>query len=184
MIKPMTALGQIPLVCFAREVAAIFRLSHREVTLSEKHSPWFPTLPMLDRRYRYSGEVLKWILSQTGYESEFRRYREVLERSQRVRRKRNAWYEYGPPHTTPFIGAAQPGELPTESLETVATTLRLSVTRLRELARQDLFALPPVDRWPLRWTPQQLTRFLAPPDVKQLERMWPNRSSFRNMKTK
>ena len=52
----------------------------------------------------------------------------------------------------------------------LATILRVSPGVLRRVAREPGFGLPPKDAKLLTWTEQQLVRFLAPPDLRSLER--------------
>ena len=52
----------------------------------------------------------------------------------------------------------------------MGTILRVSPGALRRVARQPGFPLPPKDPKILAWTEQQLVRFLAPPDLRSLER--------------
>jgi hypothetical protein len=130
---------------------------------------YFPALPTIDRRVRYSGEFVRWFLTENPYW--VRRYRELLENAKKAsRQRRRQWYEFGPPHTQPFIGAHRPKEEATLHVRDLATILRVSPGGLRRAARQPGFALPPKETKILAWTEEQVSRFLAPPNLSLLER--------------
>lgn len=85
---------------------------------------YFPALPTIDRRVRYSGEFVRWFLTENSYWVE--RYRELLENAEKVsRQRRRQWYEYGPPHTLPFVAAPHPKEVATLRVRDLAEMTRI-----------------------------------------------------------
>ena len=166
----MTSLDEIPRVCFIDDLARAMRTSTASLKLQHKCGfAYFPALPTIDRRVRYSGEFVRWFLTENPYW--VRRFRELLENAKKAsRQRRRQWYEFGPPHTQPFIAAPRPKEAATLRVRDLAAILRVSPGGLRRVARQPGFALPPRDPKLLAWTEEQVARFLAPPDVGALER--------------
>jgi hypothetical protein len=182
--NPMTNVDEIPSVCFAEDLARIFRVPVSRLKQREKHRyTAFPALPRLDRRHRYSGAFVKWFLEIDDYS--YRRFKEALEGEQKARRQRHKdWYEYAPPHTIPYSGAPRKGEEPTVRLSAVASILRISQSTLRNIARRIDSPLPPARLKPLTWTEGQLSRFLAPPDVTPLLRELTRRANVREQAKK
>lgn len=168
--EPMTSLDEIPRVCFIEDLARAMRTTVASLKTQNKCGySYFPALPALDRRVRYSGEFARWFLTENRYWVD--RYRELLETAKKVsRQRRRQWYEFGPPHTPPFVGAPRPKEVATLRVRDLATLLRVSPSTLRRVARQPGFALPPKDAKMLAWSEEQVVRFLAPPDLRALER--------------
>src|SRR5437763_2359070 len=71
MVEPMNerivkSVDEIPAVCLEEDLAAIFRLSNRDVRLWRMCLDLlpFPPLPMMDRQIRLSGCVVAWFLAQ------------------------------------------------------------------------------------------------------------------------
>jgi hypothetical protein len=167
--EPMTSLTEIPRVCFIEDLARVMRLPLARLKAQQKYGyGHFPSLPTIDRRVRYSGEFVRWFLAEHPHQ--VKRYRVLLETARKQRRQwRRQWYEFGPPHTQPFVAAPHPNELPTLGLEDLAEILRASPGTLRHAVGQPGFALPPQDTKVLAWSEDQVARFLAPPDVRSLE---------------
>jgi hypothetical protein len=118
----------------------------------------------MDRHLRFSRRVLEWFLEQR--EPNWYEYREQFKKQRTLlRRWKIEWFELAPPYTEPFVGSAREGEEAALSLKMVATLLRISESALRRAVARPGFQLPPAKQRPLRWTKEQLARFLAPPST-------------------
>jgi hypothetical protein len=162
-MEPLTTTDGLPNVLLVGDMSRALRISARQFAQSQRIGvcDW-PPLPTVDRRLRFSRYVLEWFLEQRQpgwheYRDQYRKQRTLL------RRWKIKWFELAPPYTEPFVGAARDGEDALLSLADVATVLRTTEPTLRRAAARPGFQLPPARRRPLRWTKEQLERFLGPP---------------------
>ena len=103
--EPMTSLDELPRVSFIEDLARALRTTVASLKVQHKCGyNYFPALPTIDRRVRYSGDFVRWFLAENRYWVE--RYRELLETAKKAsRQRRRQWFEFGPPHIQPFVGA-------------------------------------------------------------------------------
>jgi len=173
MVEPVNAhvvksVDDIPTVCLEDDLAAIFRLSNRDVRFWRTCPDLmpFPPLPMLDRQLRVSGFVVAWFLAQDSGEY-YRTFKSPLEELTRGKRGRNRppWWKFAPPHGERYRVALLEGERPTLSVVKVAEILRATPSALRRAIKEPDFPMPPASLRRLRWTKGQLERRRgAPPD--------------------
>lgn len=177
VVSPLTDLEQIPAVCFLGDVSRLLRIPVGKLRwLVANRLCRVPPLPSIDKRIRFSGNLLRWFLEQDDYA--YRRFTDALEGERKRRRQwKRAWYEFGPPYSIPLVGAAIRGEEATLSAVDVASALRMSPAALRRSCLAPGFPLPPASRLPLRWSEGQLTRFLAAPEIPRLLRQLASRAS-------
>jgi hypothetical protein len=173
MVEPVDehvvkSVDDIPMVCLEDDLAAIFRLSNRDVRFWRTCPDLmpFPPLPRLDRHLRVSGFVVAWFLAQDSREY-YRTFKSPLEELTRGKRGRNRppWWKFAPPHGERYRVIALDGEKPTLGVDKVAAILRTTPSALRRVLKQADFPMPPANPRPLRWTEGQIERLLwAPQD--------------------
>jgi hypothetical protein len=173
MVEPVNgrivkSIDEIPAVCLEEDLAAIFRISNREIRFWRTCADLmpFPPLPMLDRQLRVSGCVVAWFLAQDSHEyyGTFKSPLEELVRSKRGR-NRPPWWKFAPPHGDRYRVTPLEGEKPILGVVKVAETLRTTPSALRRAIKEPDFPMPPASPRPLRWTEGQIERLLwAPQD--------------------
>ena len=173
MVEPVNerivkSIDEIPAVCVEDDLAAIFRLSNRDVRMWRTCAELmpFPPLPMLDRQLRVSGCVVAWFLAQDSREY-YRTFKSLLEELVRGKRGRNRppWWKYAPPHGERYRVTPLESETPTLGVDKVAAILRTTASALRRAIKEPDFPMPPANPRPLRWTEGQIERLLwAPQD--------------------
>jgi hypothetical protein len=178
--RVVKSVDEIPAVCLAEDLIAIFRLTSREMRLWRKFPEFipFPPLPMLDRQLRVSGCVVAWFLARESgeYYREFKAPLEELTRGKRGR-SRPPWWKFAPPHGERYRITPFEGEKPALGVDKVAGILRTTTSALRLAIREPDFAMPPATPRPLRWTEGQIERLLwAPQDHAEHLQSTPRRS--------
>jgi hypothetical protein len=144
----MTGIEEIPRICFVQDVARALRLPAQKVRFRTKyHLGPLPPLPAIDGRVRYSGDLLRWLLTTSAYD--VARFQETLEQLKKVKRKRRPWFEFGPPYSQPLAGAARDKEQACVTVRELAAILRMSESSLRKAATRPDIRLPPATWKPL-----------------------------------